>query len=138
MGYKIVVASAAIVLFLLLLQFEPTVGKQIFAWHGDVHAKPRVGAPPTFAAAIAGLAVSLIAAFIGIRVVKLYGGAVGDALTWLIAGFIFIAGIIIMELPSQAGLTKFELVQNSTAHAMQLLGMISVVIGLRKLIKATK
>ena len=138
MKYAIFIASIIIVTFLLLLQFEPTVGQPFFALGGEKHGHPRVGEPASFATLIPALGLSLLAAIIGIRAIRLYGGEIGNGLVWLAAGFIFIAGIIIMELPSETGFTKFEIVQNTLAHSMQLIGMIAIIIGLHKIIKVTK
>jgi len=138
MGYGIFILSVVIVTLFVGLQFEPTFGQPFYNLGGVTHGEPRVTDPVVFTAVIPALGLSLIAAFIGLRAIGLYGGKLGEGLIWMVAGFIFLAGIILMELPSHLGFAKYELVQNTFTHAMQVLAMISIIIGLQKITKLAR
>ena len=94
---------------------------------------------PVFAVVVPGLVLSLVAAFIGFRAINLYGGKLGGGLIWMSAGFIFIAGILLEDLPRYAGWVEMGSgIPLGGSNLMQALGMLCIIIGLHKIITVTK
>jgi len=130
MRYMILISSIVILLAIL--------GSQIYFPGPILHGGIEVAEPIILAVIIPGIIFSALAAIIGIRAINLYGGKLGDGLEWISAGFIFITGIILVEVPRYAGLVPLKAFDNALASGMLALGMVFIIIGLRKIIRVTK
>ena len=134
-NYAIFIVAAVIVVAATLIESLPSVFPIDF---GPTPGPKDPSVLWLWAVIIPTIIFGIAASIVGIRTYSMYGGEIGNALMWIVAGVLLSAGIMVTELPPHTGLVQFRLLQHFVNHSMATLGAIFSLVGLIKLGRVLK